>query len=664
MRRRGMWLLLATAVLAIGADECRPKDTVPPSQTAITQLEVAPTRIARGASVTLRWEAINVGRHDDRPSCSFTQRVEGEAADDPFEVSCSGTMTLVPPAPPTASYVRYQFSVLKRPLVEVDSYITRVVTVEFAQDAVVSIEPGGATLAFGASQDFTATVAGTSDGVAWSASCGSITGSGPTITYTAPLEAGSCTLTATSVADPTAQASVVVLVVSPIDTVTIDQRAVALTVGSSIMLTVTVEAEPGAPTSVDWSTSDAGVASVDASGSVTAVAPGTAVVTATSTLDASKSDSIVVTVTAPVDPGALLWSRVIGQASEERAGGVAVDRDGTVVVALSTDGELGAFSQADFDVVVVAYDALGVSLWVRQLGTDGADFATGVAVDDDGNVLVTGSTTGSFDGDPAGERDVLVAKLDRLGNLLWRRQFGTEFSDAATAIGVDGDGNVYVTGTTQGTLGEARFGSVDGFIAKLTPDGEDVWIRQFGSGIEDYPSSLDVSADGTTVVAGTRYRADGFVRRFDTLGNETWLLGKPTYDTVMGAAFDGDGNIVVVGSATENPFAFPAVAYLEKYDADGDVVWSRSLGPAEGSNALAVGTDSDGNVLVSGTTSGALDVDNPDGAAFLTKYDADGNRLWVKQFDPGARYLAVGPDGSTVVSATDDDDVRVWKFAR
>lgn len=72
----------------------------------------------------------------------------------------------------------------------------------------VSISPPSASLAAGASQQFTATVTGSAEtGVTWTASAGEISGSGNTVTYTAPATEGVHTLTATSVADPARSAS-------------------------------------------------------------------------------------------------------------------------------------------------------------------------------------------------------------------------------------------------------------------------------------------------------------------------------------------------------------------------------------------------------------------------------------------------------------------------
>ena len=81
-------------------------------------------------------------------------------------------------------------------------------------DVVVVLSPASVTLAPAASQVFTATVTGSSDtSVSWSSTCGTIVGSGSSVTYTAPGASTSCTVTATSTAEPTRSASASVQVV-------------------------------------------------------------------------------------------------------------------------------------------------------------------------------------------------------------------------------------------------------------------------------------------------------------------------------------------------------------------------------------------------------------------------------------------------------------------
>lgn len=160
----------------------------------------------------------------------------------------------------------------------------------------VALEPTRATLYAGETQPFSASVEGTSDtGVTWFASCGSLAGTGPRVTFTAPTQVGSCTVTAASSADrrKTAVAQVETLGPEPaVISVTLDQDDVDLVVGESRQLTVTVVSQGGASEDVAWASSDPSVATVTSSGLLHAVGEGTTTITATSTFDPSTSDAL------------------------------------------------------------------------------------------------------------------------------------------------------------------------------------------------------------------------------------------------------------------------------------------------------------------------------------------------------------------------------------
>ena len=107
-------------------------------------------------------------------------------------------------------------------------------------------------------------------------------------------------------------------------------------------------------------------------------------------------------------------------------------------------------------------------LWVRQLGTETWDIALGVATDAAGNVYLAGSTRGSLGGANSGRDDAWVAKYDAAGHVLWKRQLGTNTSDNASGVATDAAGNVYLAGSTHGSLGGANRGSNDVWVAKYS----------------------------------------------------------------------------------------------------------------------------------------------------------------------------------------------------
>ncbi len=159
---------------------------------------------------------------------------------------------------------------------------------------VVAISPANASVNAGATQDFSATVTNNSNtAVTWSTTGGTVTGSGNTITYTAPGLGGSYSVTATSVADATKSAVAGVTVASV--AVSVAPGSQSLWLGEPVTLTATVTGS--AQAGVVWTASCGTVTGTGVSVTFTAPGnPGTCMVTATSALDATKAGNSTMTV--------------------------------------------------------------------------------------------------------------------------------------------------------------------------------------------------------------------------------------------------------------------------------------------------------------------------------------------------------------------------------
>ena len=67
-----------------------------------------------------------------------------------------------------------------------------------------------------------------------------------------------------------------------------------------------------------------------------------------------------------------------------------------------------------------------------------------------------------------GATDVFLSKYDASGTLLWIEQLGSSSWDGAVErVSADGQGNVYISGSTGGSLGGVIGGEADAFVAKF-----------------------------------------------------------------------------------------------------------------------------------------------------------------------------------------------------
>src|SRR5678810_531363 len=210
--------------------------------------------------------------------------------------------------------------------------------------------------------------------------------------------------------------------------------------------------------------------------------------------------------------------------------------------------------------------------WAKQMGGRGADAAgASIAVDADGNVYTTGGFSGTADFDPgpgtynltsAGTYDMFIFKLDSSGNFIWAKQMGGNSSldhVSVSSITLDAAGNIYSTGTFQGTVdfdpapgvftlsAIGNFRTSASFVLKLDADGNFIWAKQTGGETE--------GGGGRSIVtdaAGNVYTSGVFqwVQDFDP----------------GPAIFNLDG-----GSDRD--------IYITKFDADGNFIWAKAPEP-------------------------------------------------------------------------------------
>ncbi len=311
----------------------------------------------------------------------------------------------------------------------------------------------------------------------------------------------------------------------------------------------------------------------------------------------------------------------------------------------------------DFDYATVKYDEFGVEQWVARYNGPGNtyDYAKALAVDADGNVYVTGFSATVPGGYPS---DYATIKYDASGVEQWvARHEGTSFQlDATKFLAVDGDGNVYLTGSIAGPGG-----SPDYLTIKYNASGVEQWAAQYDDGSNSYDdaAALAIDANGNVYVTGFSAgfgNSEYATIKYDASGVEQWVARYDGpigfYDYATALTVDAHENVYVTGhsegGATNNDYA------TIKYDAFGVEQWvSIYNGPGNlYDDAAALTVDAEGNVFVSGTS------DTEIGFDYATiRYNASGAEQWVARYSAtnpsgGATSLAVDPDGNIYVTGS------------
>ena len=315
--------------------------------------------------------------------------------------------------------------------------------------------------------------------------------------------------------------------------------------------------------------------------------------------------------------------------------------------------------------------------WTRQFGTNKDDHTTGIAVDINKNVYVAGWTEGSLQNTNKGDRDAFVSKYSTKGSVLWTKQFGTSEYDEVSGITTNANGNVYVSGYTYGSLKGTNKGFADAYVRKYNSSGKVLWMRQFGTQKQEKASSIAVDTNGNVYMAGHTWGnlkganlggEDAFIRKYGASGDVLWTrqFGTNKNDETSRITTDTDGDVYVVGNTSgdlQGTGKGVKDIYIRKYGASGDVLWTRQFGTTNFDFVYGMATDVNKDVYIVGHVRGDLKGANKgQGDAYIRKYSASGKVLWTRQFGTiggdSASDVAVNVNGSVYVSGSTSGNLQ------
>jgi len=338
--------------------------------------------------------------------------------------------------------------------------------------------------------------------------------------------------------------------------------------------------------------------------------------------------------------------------ADDRATAIALDNLGNIYVTGSSYNS----TTGDADYITVKYSSDGVEQWVERYH-NGDDRATAIALDDFGNVYVTGlssSTFGTIKYDSAGVEQ-WVARYDDSGNS----------DNVPTAIAIDAAGNVIVTGRGFETGCSTPCSTNYGATVKYSSDGIEQWaVRYEGSdsapGIRtrDNIAALALDSLGNVFIAGYSEEwstsiSDLYAAKYSPEGVEQWVLRSGvniSRDRATAITHDGSGNVYVTGSSRGSTSGDDYATV--KYNSDGIQQWvARYNGPGDGEDdARSIAVDGSGNVYVTGRSSGIRE----DYATI--KYNLDGVEQWAARYNGPAAFPV---DGATAIAIDDIGNVYV-----
>lgn len=295
-------------------------------------------------------------------------------------------------------------------------------------------------------------------------------------------------------------------------------------------------------------------------------------------------------------------------------------------------GDTSSATAGGDDVLVAKYDNSGNLIWQRLLGGAGIDYGNAGAVDSSGNFYIAGQTTSQG----AGGTYMLIAKYDTKGVIQWQKAVGGAAGDILTAIDVDSSGNVYVAGYTysQGA------GSEDIFLAKFDSSGNIQWQKVYGSSLSEVASDIKIDSSGNVYVAGTSSGRFAIIK-FNSSGALQWdrRIDTGSGQQARSIAVDNAGNVYAAGTTSQTgTVGSNNDIYVVKMNSSGSILWQRSIGSTSSDTCFGVTVDYAGNVYVCGS--------------YIIKYDATGTLLWQRAVNINVlRDCIVNREGSLYVAS-------------
>lgn len=243
----------------------------------------------------------------------------------------------------------------------------------------------------------------------------------------------------------------------------------------------------------------------------------------------------------------------------------------------------------------------------------------------------------------------------------WTRRHGTIEYEHNYAIAVDAANDILITGDTRGGWdGNTNQGGDDLFLTKFGANGAWRWTRQRGSDQYDAGIAIALDKNGNIFVAGnTEGSFDGasgqgdsdiFLMKFDATGTWQWtrLRPSPGRDFVNTVGADSNGNIIIAGTTfggLEGAInAGGEDLFLMKFNGSGQWLWTTEDGTAGHDTVNALAVAANGDIYVGGATQGALHGKTNAGGydMFISLYSAAGIQQWTTLRGTAQDDLIVG----------------------
>lgn len=388
------------------------------------------------------------------------------------------------------------------------------------------------------------------------------------------------------------------------------------------------------------------------------------------------------------------WKKTFGGSLQDYISSVAPTSDGgciALVVTNSTDADLKGFMDGFSTpaTAVVKYDKDGNVVWKKVIGGKGVITLTTVEVAKDGSIYAAGYSTVPGDSQKRqGSYDAVVYKLDKDGQKLWARSFGTSTTDMFIGIAVLDDLSVVCVGsvgTNDGDVAEFKRALTDSSccIVKYSASGEKLFANVLG-GARDRFVGICAANDGGFYISTVIYsdfffeckgKSDAAVIKLDSKGKQVWVTpisgSNIEYFPGITLANNGDGCVIVGRSNSVDGYFTGELsakgeydAYIIRIDRDGTIFWGSPFRGQYDDSFSSVVCTADGYVAAGFSKSSIRDlraIGNNGGQDMVVAcFSYSGELKWTQGFggshDDSAESICAVPGGYICAGKTFSSD--------
>ncbi|BDQ03649.1 MAG: hypothetical protein KatS3mg036_0350 [Ignavibacterium sp.] len=350
---------------------------------------------------------------------------------------------------------------------------------------------------------------------------------------------------------------------------------------------------------------------------------------------------------------------------------IAMDSAGFIYVT----GYCWELSSSRYVAITIKYNTDGDTIWTRKFGGEGSDLdwvqpPLFVNTDRNNNLYITGTVDTDLNSIITANV-IFTVKYNPDGDALWTRLYHNpqSYLDVASAMAIDNDGNPCIAGICQNPNNPTYNRDIQ--VIKYNTDGDSLWAKTYSgpANSHDQPNAIAIDGDDNIYVTGSSLDSyeDLVTIKYDKDGNEKWVSEYKGYanrqDEGNAITVDASGFIYVTGSSYIVG-TFEDILTIKYNPFNGDTIWTKKYSGSGNyyDAGKAIASDDQNNIYVTG-----FEYASASGNDIVTiKYDQDGNRKWIQKYaqpwEEEANLILMGKNKEVYVAGKTSTDSTYWDY--